>query len=324
MMEVGEIIRFLDRHYKSDTKTAFICRLLRMGLLAMPVLISEHKANKIKSGYNHGYLKAIWGNIMCLDTNDAGIGTDLILCDKREPLICQKFRKILKDGMVVYDIGANIGYYALQEARLVGEKGFVYAIEPVPHNKHLLELNISLNNFKNIKVYECAMGEKDGDSQIKLTNMSNISTMVEQTYRDIKDVLPVKVQTLDTFMKGKRLPDVIRMDTEGYEVNIIQGMSKLFKSNKPLILFIEIHFDALKEKVVGMLKTLKENGFDVKYASHETHPIIQNSWIKPLVNLCEKGMGASGYLDVTIDDLMTQKRFLSGQVENLEVIFERK
>jgi len=151
-----------------------------------------------------------------------------------------------------------------------------------------------------------------------------MATMLTETgYRNYGDAVSVRVDTLDSFMVGKRLPDIVRMDTEGYEVKIIEGMKGLLESGKPLVLFIEMHLDALKEKIIPMLKSLKEYGFEVKYAAFETHPIIQDSWLLPLVNLCEKGMGASGYVDVTIDDLIRRDCFVSGQVENLEVIFQR-
>ena len=323
MMQVGEIIRFLGRHYKSDSKSAFICRLLRMGLLSVPVMIGELKVHKYRNGGT--VLKRVWGNNMLLNLSDKGINTDLLLCDQREPLICAKYRQMLKDGMVVYDIGANIGYYALQEARLVGDKGFVYAIEPIPENTQALAVNIRLNNFKNIDIYGIAIGEEPHEGKINVSGMSNLSTMLDKSgYRDYKDSISVNVESVDSFMIGKRPPDVIRMDTEGYETNIVKGMGKLLVSGKPLILFIEIHFDMLRYSVIPMIQTLENFGFKVKWASHETHPIINNSWIKPLVNLCEKGMGASGYLDVSIKDLRTKDKFLSGQVENLEVIFERK
>ena len=321
MMKLSEVYRFSKRHYQIDAKLAFICRMARFGLLSVPVMIGEFNARKYRKGEHQ---VDVMGNKMLLTSQDKGIGTDLLLCRKREPLICDKFREVLSKGMVVYDIGANIGYYALQEAQLVGDEGHVYAIEPVPENVERLGKNVALNQYKNIDIYNLAMGDLQANGEIKVSAMSNMASMMDKGYRCYERIIPVKVDTIDHFMQGKRPPDVIRMDTEGYEVNIIQGMKELLNTNRPLILFIEVHFDALKEKVISLLKTLKDVGFKVKWAAHETHPIAQDSWIRPLVNLCEKGMGASGYINVSIDDLMTQRRFLSGQVENLEVIFERK
>ncbi len=324
MMKFSELFKFLKRHYKQDTKKQFACRLARFGLLSLPMIVAETRARKLR---NNGYryiVEKIHGSDMLLNPHDRGIGTDLLLYGNREPLICKEYRKLLHEGMVVYDIGANIGYYALQEASIVGDIGCVYAIEPIPSNLKLLESNIYLNGYKNIKTYNLAVGDKDYKGFIKVSGMSNLSTMIDKSgYRQYKERLPVKVVSVDSFMKDKRLPDVIRMDTEGYEVNIIKGMTELFESKRPLILFIEVHFDMLKDEIQGMINTLKYYNFVVKVAAHETHPVIQDSWIRPLVNLCEKGIGASGYMDIDMDDLLTRECFLKGQVENMQVIFER-
>jgi FkbM family methyltransferase len=322
-MKFKELTKFTIRHFKTDSKLAFISRMVRFGLLSVPVMIGEIKVHKYRN--DGAVIKNVWDNKMLLNLSDKGINTDLWLSDKREPLICTKFRQMLRNGMVVYDIGANIGYYALQEARIVGKSGYVYAIEPIPENTQALSVNIKLNNFNNIEIHGIAIGEEPHEGRINVSGMSNLSTMLDKSgYRDYGDSIPVNVESVDSFMVGKKPPDVIRMDTEGYETNIIKGMGKLLVSGRPLILFIEIHFDMLRHSVIPMLQTLKNFGFKIKWASHETHPIINNSWIKPFVNLCEKGMGASGYLKVSIDDLIAQEKFLSGQVENLEVIFERK
>lgn len=324
MMKFSELSRFLMKRYKQDTKLGFVCRIARFGLLSVPIAIAETKARGLRqNGYRY-IVENIHGSDMLLNPHDRGIGSDLLLYGNREPLISTKFREILKEGMVVYDIGANIGYYALQESRIVGKSGYIYAIEPIPYNIQVLEKNIHLNGYKNIEVHNLAIGERPYNGRINVSGMSNLSTMLDKSgYRHYEGDIPVRVESVDSFSESQKLPDVIRMDTEGFEVNIVRGMKRLLNMNKPLILFIEVHFDMLRGNVIEMLRTLKDAGFKVKVATHETHPVVQNSWLLPLVNLCEKGMGATGYMDVTLDDLMTKKCFIEGQVENMEIIFER-
>jgi len=116
------------------------------------------------------------------------------------------------------------------------------------------------------------------------------------------------------------------MDVEGYECEIINGMTELLKSNKPLKIFMELHLEILKGKAVELLTTLGNYGFNVKYACFEPHPAIQKSktscWV---VDKLYRGMGTRiGFIDVTIDDLIGNDIYRSGQVEYLEVMFDRE
>ena len=325
MIRVSELTKLIKRRSRIDTKRAFFCRMLRFGIIATHLPLRELKAMSLRQNGYHYIVKNIQGSDMLLNPNDGGISTDLLLDGIREPLIGAKYRELLKEGMTVYDIGANIGYYALQEASLVGKSGHIYAIEPVSENSRILELNIALNRYENVEVYNKAIGECQRVGEINISPMSNMCSMVKREgYREYSGERLVEVDTVDNFMRGKRPPDVIRMDTEGYEVQIVQGMEQLLKSKKPLILFIEIHFDVLLDSVIPMLSTLKKYGFEIKAAAYEPHSATRHSIFYPLVNLCEKGMGASGYVDVKIDGLINKRCFTSGQVENMEVIFERE
>src|SRR3989344_8248708 len=92
-------------------------------------------------------LKEIHGNKMYLNLQDKGISKDLAINKTREELQTELVMNKVKEGMHVLDLGANIGYYALIEASLVGPKGKVYAIEPSQSNFDLLNKNIGLNQF---------------------------------------------------------------------------------------------------------------------------------------------------------------------------------
>ena len=87
---------------------------------------------------------------MIVDLNDPGISRTLILFGTREMDHIYVLNKELSPGNVVIDLGANVGYYALMEANLVGNGGYVYAIEPSPSNVDMLRKNISLNDYDGI------------------------------------------------------------------------------------------------------------------------------------------------------------------------------
>ena len=114
---------------------------------------------------------------MYLYPRQGGINYDLYLYKKREPM-CTDFlihSSILKEGDVVLDIGANIGYYVLIESKLVGKTGQVYAVEPVTSTFELMQKNLQLNGLTNVSASNFAFGEKDGESEIYVCNESNFA-----------------------------------------------------------------------------------------------------------------------------------------------------
>ena len=194
---------------------------------------------KIKSS-NNILIRKVQGSKMYLNLKDKGISKDLALDGIREPESTKMVKKIIKEGDTVVDIGANIGYYVLMESQLVGEKGKVYAIEPVPDNVNVLKNNIKLNNYANVKVFQMAIGNMDTTKKMHISSLSNWHSFINHK-RGIIKAIDVKVVPLDKFLKDKEYPDFIRMDVEGYEYQILKGMKTILGKRKPLKLFIELH-----------------------------------------------------------------------------------
>ncbi|MCX7912750.1 MAG: FkbM family methyltransferase, partial [Dehalococcoidales bacterium] len=204
-------------------------------------------------------IREIQGSRMLLDLkNDAGISKALFIYRKREHLCADFLMRggIIREGDVVLDIGANIGYYALMEARLVGEKGVVYALEPVSKNFNILKRNVALNGVKNIELYQLAAGDESGDSYINVSRMGNLSSMFDRHPGggSFEGREPVHLVTVDEFLLGKRPPGFIRFDVEGYEYAIIRGMKKTLDLKPDL--FIEIHASLLEKARIEEMITL--------------------------------------------------------------------
>lgn len=174
--------------------------------------------------------------------------------------------RILGKGDVVLDIGANIGYYVLIEAGLVGEEGCVYAVEPVEENVRWLGANVALNGYKNVKIFKLALGDYNGKIAINVAEASNLSSVtISSKVRYLrKDV--VEVRTADDFLMDKRKPKLICMDVEGYEYEILKGMQKTLKQVEPLSVFMELHCFLLNaEKIRKIVQIFRENGFKIKF-----------------------------------------------------------
>jgi FkbM family methyltransferase len=209
-------------------------------------------------------VRSVNGFKMRLDLRrDSGISKDLFLFGKREVLSTDLIQDsgVLKEGDTVLDIGANIGYYALLESRLIGDLGYVFAIEPVSTNYEMLCSNIELNNIHNIKTFRLAAGAEDGEAEIHVAQKGNISSFI---YRDDVDFVRtehVQIRTVDSFLQEHGItPALIRMDVEGFEVEIIKGMHETLKQ-KPKLL-IEVHAHLLdKETLNSMFTTLDLAGY---------------------------------------------------------------
>lgn len=139
--------------------------------------------------------------------------------------------KLLKPGMRVVDVGANIGYYMLLFEKHVGPEGEVVCIEPSPENLPELKRNIKSNRFDNVKLFETALGMEDGDTGLHEGINSGIVEKGHGAYQ-------VSIRKLDSLIKGK--VDFLKIDVEGYEGQVLRGASEIINRDKPL-LFLELH-----------------------------------------------------------------------------------
>ena len=227
-------------------------------------------------------LREIQGSKMYLDASDPGISRELLLRGVHEELATKVLREVLKRRMVAVDIGANLGYYTLLEASIVGDEGQVYAFEPVPKNFDILTKNIIVNRYKNVKAYCKAVSSKSGTSKMALTAASNWGSMLDisdesvseymkqKMYELTREVIKVDTVSLDEFLdkEGVNQVNFIRMDIEGYEVQAIKGMINTLKNTPPpLKLFFEIHnkvFDDPKTPIGFLLEQLLTFDFKPK------------------------------------------------------------
>lgn len=200
-----------------------------------------------------------------------GISAELRLFKVHEPLGTEILAKKLKKGMVVIDIGSNIGYNIFLESKLVGSKGRVIAVEPDPVSFTYLLRNIELNNLLNVEPVNKAISSRDGTVKMIRSNRSNWSRVLQKNQdlasTDMTSVIQVQALTLTSLIKGLGLKrvDLIRMDVEGYEDHIIGASRNEIKKHLPNLL-IEIHqFIIGRERFMSLLSKLDNMGYDTKY-----------------------------------------------------------
>ena len=221
----------------------------------------------------HRYIKRkIYDYLMWLDVEDRGISRSLLLFGNRELDHKLILEDALSPGMSVLDIGANIGYYTLMMLRLIGSSGTLIAVEPSPSNVSLLKRNLSLNGQPDIEVHQKAVSDINGVRDFFLSEMSNLNTF-HNTGSGTKHLsgttISVEIETVRQIAAGRRI-DLIRMDVEGHEIEVINGLIPAIENKEmaPVIVF-ETHLSRynLKHDMERPLRELFALGYHLAVVS---------------------------------------------------------
>ena len=184
-----------------------------------------------------------------------------------EPATTEVFRYLVKPGMTVVDIGANIGYFSLLSASLVGSTGQVHAFEPYPGYQERLKQSLSVNDLPQVRLIPFALSDKVESHDLYKGLAS--ARMHKWTHEDpafnkVRDVVKVSCLPLDEYAKRylSRI-DIIKIDVDGYEMNVLRGAQESLRKYKP-ILIAELFEEALLDagsSVREILDFLEEMGY---------------------------------------------------------------
>jgi FkbM family methyltransferase len=164
----------------------------------------------------------------------------------------ETFLGLLRPGDVVYDIGANIGWYSLLAARRVGPDGRVFAFEPGVRNASNIEHNAAANRLTNLTVIPAAVSDQDGwarfldkgslESRLdKSDDEAQAERRAARAQRSLGETL-VPILSLDSWIAGagQPPPNVIKIDIEGAEIGALRGMLQTLRSAGPTLI-VELH-----------------------------------------------------------------------------------
>ncbi len=190
----------------------------------------------------------IGNNKMYIDKDDRVVSLSLILNGVWEEYETELFKRNLRLGDTVIDVGANIGYHTLIAAEIVGNNGQVYAFEPDPKNFGILKRNVEVNGYKNVTLVNKALSNKNGVGKLFLSEEDNHGDFRIFGSDDDRKSVDIELIKLDSFF-GSRIPkiNVIKMDVQGAEALVFKGASRTLKSNKRLKVFTEFWPRALRQ-----------------------------------------------------------------------------
>ena len=187
----------------------------------------------------------------------AGGGQPAYLLGAAEPDLQDALSRCVGEGDVVYDVGANVGFFTLLAARLAGASGRVCAFEPVPDSAAALRHNAELNGLSQVEVVEQAVA--DTCDPVAMSIGANLAT-ARLGDRGERVVL-VQCTTLDAFAERPgRAPDVVKIDVEGAENLVLAGMAGLLSAHRPLVL-CELHYSAGDPRRRQISETLADAGY---------------------------------------------------------------
>ena len=150
------------------------------------------------------------------------------------------FAQHLKTGDVFYDIGANVGFFTIIAAKLVGATGKVYAFEPGQGNASSIRHNAELNNFNQVEVIEKAVSHSSGEGQLLLAQYSGGHALATaDAPPDLAGEVTVDLVSIDDLIAQKKIqpPNFVKVDVEGAELDVLKGMTETIKTYQPTIIY---------------------------------------------------------------------------------------
>lgn len=163
-----------------------------------------------------------------------------------EPELADAVREFVRPGMIVYDVGANIGYVSLLLAHAARPNGRVFAFEALPANIERIRRNVDLNRLgKQITLMPQAVADKSGELTFYVhesVGMGKVAGSAGRREEHYQAEITVRAISLDEFVyeHGNPAPDVVKMDIEGGEVLALPGMRRVLMEHHPLLL-LELH-----------------------------------------------------------------------------------
>ena len=199
-----------------------------------------------------------------------------------EPELQDAIGRHIHPGMVVYDVGANVGYISLMLARSVGESGRVLAFEPLPANAERIRRNAALNpEGSRLELYELAVSNGPGTVHFRVHTSNAMGRMetVEGRTEGYTNLIEVATAGLDdlVYERGLPVPDVIKMDIEGGEVLALPGAACLLAEKHPLVL-LELHGPQAAEVAWQVLRTAGYRLFRLGAEDQEIHSVEELDW----------------------------------------------
>jgi FkbM family methyltransferase len=230
---------------------------------------------------------------------------------------------LLGQGQTFVDVGANIGYFTMLGSALVGSAGKVYAFEPDPDNFRLLVENCQLNKLSNVACEEVALSDRNGLGTLYLSD-DNLGDHMIYAADGERRACAIRLLKGDEYFSGRRGGiDVVKVDVQGAEYDVLQGMASVLNNALPALTLI-LEFSPNSLRAAGssgkqLLQLLVDMGLHFYIFDHRRHGLLlcDAGQIAKWVKLTEMDPSSQGFINLVCSGaLLTELTDI--QVDNNE------
>lgn len=189
------------------------------------------------------------------------------------------FRKCVKSGMIIVDVGANIGIYTLIAASMVGSSGKVYSFEPTPRTFDILKGNVQVNGLletNRVVFKQMAVSDKRGIAKLAVYK-DNLGHNTLYPNEGDKNLIEVETISMDEVLGDEQRVDIVKIDAEGSEPFILRGMKRIIEKNPDITIFMEFapcHLIRADINVEEFIKEIYNYGFTISKVDDMTGELV--------------------------------------------------
>jgi FkbM family methyltransferase len=190
----------------------------------------------------------------------------------------EALRRLLAPGDVFFDVGSNVGFFSLLAAREVGPTGSVHAFEPIAQIAEAVRRNAARNGLDNVTVHAVAVSDMDGQADLLLAEHPGGATLSHaDAPPDLAGSATVPVVSLDGLVGTGRapVPNVVKIDVEGAEMEVLDGMRAVLTAHRPhLVCELDSGDSAL---LAAKVAVWRERMAAIEYAVEDLEPSYEGS-----------------------------------------------
>lgn len=202
-----------------------------------------------------------------------------------EPGSLSVLRRLLEPGSCFVDVGANIGLFTVAAGRIIGGGGRIISVEPAPNTMAALDATVRLNGLAAlVERHAIAAGREQGEAELNVGKVCGYSSLYP--LEDPAESVVVPVAPLDEII-GKQTVDLIKIDVEGFELDVIEGLQKTLSANfnaSILVEFSPLHLARSKRTIADWDAMLSAHGF-AAYAIDEDSGALREVRITDLADV---------------------------------------